>query len=226
MTNTMQKLCVWSGVTSIALFCAAIFLAGFMPPPGPSMTAQDVAAMYQQNTGGIRAGFAVLLISSLFFPPFIALISQQINRMDNANNKLLSMIQLSGGTSVAIFVMIPAIFFIVTAFRPERPAELTQLLNDLSWFCLIIPWPPFFIQNIAIALAIFGDKRADPILPRWLGYLNIWVAIGLVPGTLMAFFKVGPFAWNGIFVFWLAAAVLLLWVFGMVPALLRAIDKP
>ena len=57
--------------------------------------------------------------------------------------------------------------------------------------------------------AMNADTRAvltNPAttFPRWVGYLNLWVAFAFVPDILAYFFFSGPFAWNGIFVFWLA----------------------
>lgn len=58
------------------------------------------------------------------------------------------------------------------------------------------------IQNIAIGLAILGDARQT--LPRWVGYLNFWVALAFIPDVAAFFFHDGPFSWRGVFVFWLA----------------------
>ena len=50
--------------------------------------------------------------------------------------------------------------------------------------------------------AILSDRNG--ILPRWVGYLNLWVALLFTPDVLAFFFHSGPFAWHGIFIFWLA----------------------
>lgn len=61
---------------------------------------------------------------------------------------------------------------------------------------------PFIIQNLAIGTAVLTARAMT--FPRWVAYLNLWVAFALVPDVLACFFLSGPFAWNGIFVFWLA----------------------
>jgi hypothetical protein len=55
------------------------------------------------------------------------------------------------------------------------------------------------IQNFAIGTAILSDR--SNILPRWVGYMNFWVALSFVPDVLAYFFKAGPFSWRGLFVF-------------------------
>jgi hypothetical protein len=124
-----------------------------------------------------------------------------------------------------MFFFIPAGLFLVTAYRPDRSPELTYLMNDMCWIMAVIPWGPAFIQNIIIAVAALTDKSPQPIFPRWLAYLNIWVSIAYIPGGLLPFFKSGPFAWNGIFVFWLAGSVFIIWFVAMTAMLLKAIDR-
>jgi hypothetical protein len=79
------------------------------------------------------------------------------------------------------------------------------------------------VQSFAFAFAILSDKAPQPILPRWLAYLNIWVPIVFTPGIVLQFFKSGPFAWNGIFVFWIPATVFVIQFAFNAVFLLRAI---
>lgn len=220
---TLQRLFIWSGVAAIVLFFLGFILAGFIPPPSPSLPADLVVAHYQEHATGIRAGMVLMMISGMFVPPLVAVISMQMRRMTGAH-PLLVYAQLSAGTLGAVFFIIAPIIFIAAAFRPERSAEITVTLNDLAWIMAVIPWSPAFIQNIIIALGIFADKSPAPVLPKWLGYLNVWVAISFIPGGLLAFFKTGPFAWNGIFVFWLAGTVFIIWFAAMIYALFKAVD--
>jgi hypothetical protein len=124
-----------------------------------------------------------------------------------------------------VFFITGALLFIVAAFRPERAAEITYTLNDAAWIVTVIPFSPALMQNLIIATAILIDRRPDPVFPRWLAYFNIWVAIGFLPGGLLPFFKSGPLAWNGLFVFWLAGSVFVAWFAVMTFMLLRAIRR-
>ena len=84
---------------------------------------------------------------------------------------------------------------------------------------------PFIIQNIALGLCILSDKQAEPIFPRWVGYYNLWVAVLFVPGGLLTFFKTGPFAWDGLFVWWVPFAVFFSWYIAMPFILMGAIKQ-
>jgi hypothetical protein len=55
-----------------------------------------------------------------------------------------------------------------------------------------------------------------------LGYLNLLVAFSFVPDVLAYFFKTGPFAWNGVFVFWLALTTYSVFLVAMAVACRRA----
>jgi hypothetical protein len=101
----------------------------------------------------------------------------------------------------------------VIAFRPDRSAELSVTLNDIAWLVFITPIAPFIIQNIAIGIAILRDEGR--LLPRWVAYLNFWIAASFVPDPLAYFFHSGPFAWNGILVFWLALTTYAVFLVGM-----------
>jgi uncharacterized membrane protein YciS (DUF1049 family) len=81
---------------------------------------------------------------------------------------------------------------------------------------------PTFFQLLVIAMAIFDDKE-QKVFPRWLGYLNVWVAIGFTPTALIYFFKHGPFAWNGLLAFWLALTIFCGWFLTMFVYVVRAI---
>ena len=82
-----------------------------------------------------------------------------------------------------------------------------------------------FVQNVVTGVVILGDKRAVPILPRWVGYMNLWTGVLLLPGLAVGLFKVGPFAWNGALAFWMPAVVFGNWFNPMIFAMLAAIKR-
>ena len=221
----IQRFCTWSGIVAVVLFFAAFFIAQFIPPPGPYLTQEQVVSMYQKNATGIRIGMVCMMASTMFVSPFVAVVSIQLKRMEGMT-PILAYTQMSTGTVGIVTLLIPPIMFLITAFRPDRMPEITYVLNDVCWFLTAIAWPPFVMQYITIAIAIFRDKSAQPIFPRWVGFFNAWTALLFVPGgCLLAFFKSGPFAWNGIFTFWLPGGLFAVWFIVMTMALLPAIRR-
>jgi hypothetical protein len=181
--------------------------AGFFPPHLPTASAAEIAAIYTRDAAGIRFGMIVIMIAGALYMPFTAAIAAQMRRIEHAKTPVLTYTQLGAGIATILLFLTPALIWSVAAFRPDRPAEITQALNDLGWFFFVMPFVLGFTQNLALGFTIIGDKRARPVFPRWLGFLNFWIAVLFVPGCLLTFFKTGPFAWNGLIAFWIPAAI-------------------
>lgn len=201
-----QRLCALSGIVCPLLFFLGLLVAGFLPPMSPALSADQVAAFYQEHVTGIRVGAALIFLSSIFYILFTAVISGQMRRIPGIHATVLSA-QLAAGSFAGLTFLVPAMLFSVTAFRPERLAESTLLLNDMSWILLVIAWAPFLPQYVAFAVGILSDASPNPLFPRWLAYTDIWVVILFVPAIMLPFFKTGLFAWNGLIVFWVPAVV-------------------
>ena len=77
-------------------------------------------------------------------------------------------------------------------------------------------------------LAAFADRLQRVARARdghwWAGVgLYLWTAFLFIPGGLVTFFKAGPFAWNGLLAFWVAAAVFGSWFIVMSVVVRRAV---
>ena len=222
MNARSQIVSAWCGILCPLIFFGGLYFAGFFPPLPPSLGAEETAAFYQDNTIAIRIGALIMMISSALFIPFTAVLSAQIRRMEHRLTPVLSYTQLAAGALVVILFFLPALFWTIAAFRPDRPAAVTQALNDMAWICLLMPFMLAAAQNLAIAFAILNDKRAEPVFPRWVGFLNIWIALMLAPGGLITFFKLGPFAWNGLLGFWVPVCGFGPWFFVLGYYLIKA----
>lgn len=205
MSRSVQKAMAWCGVAFVAVFFAGLIVAGFFPPVPPNHTAQQVADQYVADKDRIRAGAVIMMISCGFIMPFTAVISAQMARIEGRWTPLCYC-NLIAGTVGTVAALLPVLFFLAIAYRPEhRSPELIQAFNDFAWVPFIINWPPAFVEAVVIAVAIFSDRRATPVFPRWIGYFLIWDAIAFLPASALPFFYDGAFAWNGLFPFWLAA---------------------
>ena len=211
MNSRTQLLCAWSGLAFTLLFAVGFWpLAQFVPPPAPNMTAAEVVAMYQASHTRLCLGILVMMLSTGLYLPFITVISVQIKHIE-ASPGILSRLQLvSGGLSV-IFFIFACVGWGAAAFRLERSPELVMLMNDFGWMTLLMTVSTFAVQNFAIGFAILGDKNAYPVYPRWMGYFTFWVGVSFIPGVMLIFFKTGPFAWNGLFSFWLPFTAFFVW---------------
>jgi hypothetical protein len=227
MINTrIQVLCAWTGPALIVIFLIAMIpLAHMIPPLSPTMTGAQVAAFFDQHRIQIRLGMLLMMLGAGVGMVWPAAIADQMRRIER-NSRVLTYTQLVSGV-LSNFLFLPcALFWGIAAFRSERSPEVIQLLDDFGWFFLLMAVSPAVIQSLALALAILSDKSASPLFPRWLGYFNIWAAALFLPGGVLLFFKTGPFAWNGLFPFWIPLTVFSLWLVLNTMFVLKAIRRP
>ena len=219
-----QKMCAWGGPFCAAFLGVGLLMAGFVPPPSPMLTANEIAAIYASNASMIRAGMVLGLFGIAGYAALVGGISAQLRRIPGVGH-LPPHLQTTAGSIGILTVMFPVMIFAVAAFRPERDPQLTQMLNDLGWLVIIPAFPTFIAQMLAIALGILQDKGPTPVFPRWAAYFNVWVAVLFIPGGFAYFFRTGPFAWDGLLAFWLAASAFFAWLLVMPWLMLRTIQN-
>lgn len=195
----------WGGFFYIALISIAwLFLMRILPPHDPTSDAAAIAALYQEHHVGISVGSILMLFSCFFIALYGSVLVKLIEKSEGGMG-VLSLSVLASAILGVVITMVAAVFWGAGAFRPDRAPELIQLLNDLAWLSFFSTAPPIFMLFAGVAyVALMGDKE-DPIFPRWYGYLNLWVMVAIIPGALALLLKTGPFAWNGLIVFWLGA---------------------
>jgi hypothetical protein len=220
-----QRLCAWSIVVGIVMFALgwALF-AGMFPPHSPAASAEQIAAFFNASPNMIRLGMVLTMTAPAFYLPFGMVIAMQMYRIDKGNLSLAAVQFLSNAFGV-IAPFLAALLWLTITFRPERDPQLILMLNDFAWLALIMAFNFNFVQFVCVGLAIFSDKRDQPIFPRWLGYFSLWVALLLVPGGLAVFFKTGAFAWNGLLAFWVPLNAFFLWIIVMVVYVFKAIKR-
>ena len=225
MNRRIQLVCAWCGPVFLVLFgIGLVALAGFVPPPAANDTAQEVVKLYANHRVKVQAGLALMLFSTAFIAPWVAVISTQLRRIRVDGIHTLVYGQLVAGGAFLFVVIAPVMAMIVASFRPERNPEITQALNDLAWIPFIMVFTTLMAQMLIVAAAIFLDT-AEEVFPRWMGHVSAWGAVLLVPAVLIPFFKEGPFAWHGLFQFWLAATLFFGWFAVISVGLIRAISR-
>ncbi|MDX1888926.1 hypothetical protein [Mycolicibacterium sp. 050158] len=221
MTKRILSLCALAGPATVVIALIGWLVAGVLPIPlGPESSVQQVVDFYGQTRVLVGMSIASLGICLVF--PLVAVIGVHMVRMEG-RTPILTFLQLITGAATGVLLLLPMLLMAVIGFRPDRNPELTVTLNDIAWLLFITPIAPFIIQNVAIGIAILNDKRRT--LPRWVAFVNFWVAFSFLPDPLAFFFHSGPFAWRGIFIFWLALTTYTIFLVVMGVMLHQAVEE-
>lgn len=179
-------------------------LMHFIPPPSPLLSGEEVMALYGERLAGVKAGIVLGILGAGMLVPWSAMVAMQVARMEGGRRyPLWALTSLCAGGVNAVFFTLPFIFWAGAFYRPERLADLVQLLNDMTWLEFVMIFPAFSIQLLCVACAGLTQKEGSPVFPRWYLFVNLWMALLGAPGLIAIFFYTGPFAWNGVIGFWL-----------------------
>ena len=216
------NICAWSGPATVVVTFVGWLIAGVLPfPLGPGSSLEQVMSFYTDDNTLVKVGLVIATIGMALTLPLCAAISVHMVHMEG-RTPILSFLQLASAAVAQLLLLLPLLLMAVIAFgAPDRMSDsLVFSLNDITWLLFLTPIAPIMVQMVAIGVAILNDETN--VFPRWVGFLNFWVAASFLPDVLAYFFFSGPFGWNGIFIFWLATTTYAIWLFVMPWAVRRA----
>jgi hypothetical protein len=193
---------------------AAYFLLHVVPPPAPTNSDEQIAGFFRVNSLSIRFGSLLAVSTTGFTLPLATVISYQIARLGQGM-RVWAILQGLAGALVSIWLVFPALIWGVAAFTPERAPSVTRMLSDLGFLALVTTTPYFIFQILSFTYVCLSSKVDSPFFPRWLGYLSIWTFLLTEVGPLGFLTKVGPFAWDGLVVFWIPIFAFFGWILAL-----------
>ena len=210
-----ELILLWTLPALGILWISAFFLfPGFVHPMSPTMSAEEVATFYRDDTSRIRYSMILFNWFGVGLIPIVMLLATQIRRMAHRTPILsYSLIACAGGPP-SLF-LIANMFWLLAAFRPERAPELTQLFNDLAWVTFTILVPYLIAQSVLLALAVYWDRQAQPVFRPWVAHFNLLIAVALTPAAFTALAFTGPVAWDGLLSFWVKNIAIAIWIIVM-----------
>jgi hypothetical protein len=215
------RLLLWCGPACIVTVLVGwMVLAGFLPPPSPALSTAEAIEVWRDHTNLKRIGLILCVWGGTLYVPFSLAVMYALRRAQPAR-RMLSTAQAALGTFGTVFFTLNFFVLSMTPFRLDTDPEGIQPLHDLGFAMTFSPVPPFTFQYLLIALAILQDHSARPMFPRWVGYVNIFCGLLLVPPCLIPLFHTGPLAWNGLFSFWIPVGEFTAWFFVMFWAMRR-----
>jgi hypothetical protein len=224
-TRTQTILIYWAWTFSTIYFLAYYFLIKLLPLPPATLGAAEVADFYVRNSTQIRVGAAICSWTGGFTIPLAIVIAVQMARQERGF-PVWSIVQFAGGVMMSVFTVLPPMFWGVAAFTPSRPAEMTLVLHEFGNLAFIATDQYFIFQNIGLAVICLSPTTvANSPFPRWLGYLTLWAAFTIEIGVAAFVPKTGPFAWNGLFVYWIPIVMFGVWFMSVSLCLLKGLKR-
>lgn len=203
MNRNAQIFSIWLCLVFAVCYGASLlFIVGFVPPPSATLTGEELAVIFEANRTGIRIGMVLCLFFPILFMPWSAVMSVHMARVEG-RFPIFALMQFAGAAMLVLLFMIAALLWLAMAYRPNIEPATLQIFNDFAWFIFVVAFPQFWMQFFSIGWVFLKDKREKPFLPRWACFYTFMVGLSGAGGTLAPFFKSGPWAWNGIFGFWL-----------------------
>lgn len=211
----------WCGVAyCVLLFIGWWLVGGFFPLHDPAAGEAEIAAFFRDDVTGIRIGMVIVMWGAAVFLPFTATMADYVARFEGREGPLTRTMTLAGYAN-AMLTFYPPLWWIANTWRSDtRSDAMIHLLNDVAWLQFIGGLALVMPMFIVLAVVAFCDKSAHPVFPRLSGYFSLMTFTLFLPDQLLFFFKSGPFAWNGLFAFWIPLTVFCSW-FLMVFYLIR-----
>jgi hypothetical protein len=221
MNTRSQVACAWAGLVGVVLILVALLIAGYIPPPRADAAPAELANFYRGHAFTIRLGLLIAMLATAGWAALVAVVWVQLSRIEGPRPVMAALQAVAGATCYVLLTLF-VVLLAAAAFRPERAPEGTQLLHDIGWFMVFLAAVPFVLEALATGVAILGDHSVQPVYPRWLGHLGVWVAVVLAPGAALLFFHSGPFAYDGIISYWIPLFAFGLWMAALAWGALRA----
>jgi hypothetical protein len=212
-----QRAIMWWGIGLAIVYIAAfIFLLQQVPLKNPTWSAEQVADFYLHNQGKIKWGAVIAGWAGAFMMPILAVVSIQMARVEMGRWKIWSALSLVSGAMMSLFLMLPPLFWGVAAYTaPRKDPEVTALMHELA--SLTMTTTDQYYIFLWVAVTVIALRPATQLVknnpfPRWWGYLSLWITIMFEAGAVAFVPRTGPFAWNGLLVFWSPLSLFSLWI--------------
>jgi hypothetical protein len=226
MSNRAQRIIIWWSVGLMVIYGLVLgFLFNMIPPPRATMSAHQIADWYAHRHTRIRVGAVIASWTSAFMLPLSVVVGVQLARIEGGK-RVWSILTIASGAMMSIFLVLPPLFWGVAAFTPGRDPQATALMHELGMLTLVTTDQYYIFMWVAVAIFCFRKTTvAFSPFPRWFGYYTIWIALMFEAGAIAFMTRTGPFAWNGLLVFWSPLSLFGAWLSVMIYLLLKAIKQ-
>lgn len=197
--------CTWAFVALTVIGWLGI--AHFYAPAPAGFSAQDTkiwfAETYKWQT---IVGCTLLYIGSALLTPGSIQWGIMLAKIEG-QRPVWSITTAVCGIFISLIVFLNACAWIVCSYRATTSPDVIQAFYDWAWFAFLFGWIYLAIEMVASAMVELKDKSDQPIVPRWMAWATLLSAMTMLGAIGPAFFKVGPFAYDGLIAFYVPVGV-------------------
>ena len=220
------RFCLWMGPLFVAVFyyCWGVLGHNF-PPFSPEAPASEVAGWFRDNRNDVRLGMVVAMTFAPAYGVWGYAVAKVLEQVVGANHLMVQLARV-GAAWTTITVLVPSSFWLTAAYRPDAlPDWMIQMLYDMAWLLIDLAYAVTSVQLFALGVGFLLDKRAVPLVPKWLAWYGIWVGFMFAVECLMPFFFSGAFARHGGLNFWIEFLIWMVWVPVLTGYTLKAVKR-
>lgn len=204
---------VWAGVVwaiTFAFFWGGV--ANFLPPPPQYWSTDEVVSFFHEYNVRIRLGMTAIMFLAPLYCVWTAVNSRIIQAIEGPRG-VLALLELMGGVLTAVVILGLGTFWLAASFRIDArtPSDI-HLMSDVAWLIFNMTVGVTILQMVSFGTAMLMDRRVNPLLPRWLGWLAYMVSLTFMFALFVPFVMRGPVAWHGLLTFYVALGLYFPWV--------------
>lgn len=212
----MNRICIWLGPIGTAIMYVGLLIAGLTVAPPPDAPVE----FYTDNRSAIQAGMVVAMFGGALYGPWLAMLARAFTLGDKGRSGF-AYFQVVFGVFLMIATLVPFYLLEVAVFRPGASPDVVQAFVDAAWI-MVLGFVYVHVTGVLLTgVYILREYRGSDMFPRWLGWLNIVVALLSVPGLFTGTATSGVLTWNGVVAFGLPSVAFFPWLVAWTYALLR-----
>ena len=222
----MWRLLAWCGPVFMATFFYFWgILAGNLPPFGADLNADQIYAHYIKDGMALRIGMSICMVGAAFYMAWGCAVSRLMQRIEGPNGMLSSLEMMGATITCAPLIVACGIWLTASIEAPQLTPQIVHMMYWLGWMIIDLAYMVTSFQIFAVSIVFLRDKRTKPLMPAWVCWWGFVTFAAFFPVSLVPFLKTGPFAFQGMFNFWIAFFTWYIWVTAASYYVIRGITR-
>ena len=127
------------------------------------------------NRDGVRLGMVLAMTAAPCYGVWGYALTKVLEEVVGKDSILVPLARV-GAAWTTITVLVPSSFWLTAAYRPDAlPDWMIQMLYDMAWLLIDLAYAVTSVQLFALGVGFLADRRAKPLVPKWLAWYGIWV---------------------------------------------------